>query len=189
MIALLFVLAVSAAQPWMENLLVNANASEGARGWTTEGDVGTEELGGASCFTVRRGGSFAQDVELPEGAVGQFAVLIGRGRADRVIPDGTITGLPYLYAVVLTRDRQRFLDYWQGQDLLARPTRPDEWVRMSGVYKVPEHAAYVSVQLRQAEASGTPHDGSAARFTEIRFHLFPTEAAARAYATHFQTPR
>ena len=105
MVAVLFAIAVSAAQPWMEDLLVNGNASEGARGWTTEGDARVEERDRVPCFTVRNGGAFAQEIELPAGAAGQFAVLLGRGRAARINANGTITGLPYLYALVFTAKR------------------------------------------------------------------------------------
>ena len=189
LLVLVFTAALAGAQPWMENFLVNANASEGSRGWAAEGTATTEAREGVTCFTVRNGGSFAQEIELPAGATGQFAVLLGRGQAERISPDGAITGLPYLYAIVLTADRRRIIDYWQGQNLLARPGRRDEWVKMFGVYRVPAGGAYVSVQLRQAEAAGTPHDGSAARFSGVRLYLFSSEAGARAYAEHYQNPR
>ena len=185
----LLAVTIAAAQPQMDNLLVNATASEGVRAWRVEGSARTEELDGVTCFTLRNGGAFTQEVELPAGSAGRFAVLLGRGRSERIGADGTITGLPYLYALVIAADRGRILDYWQGQNMLARPTRPDEWARMSGVYKVPEGASYLSVQLRQAEASGAPHDGSAARFSAVRLYLFSSEGAARAYAEHFQHPR
>jgi hypothetical protein len=88
--------------------------------------------------------------------------------------------------MVKTADGTRFLAYWQGQQMLARPDAPGQWVAMSGVFPVPPGAAAVSVQLRQAERKDDPQDGSAARFADVRMLLFATEAEARSYATAFR---
>jgi hypothetical protein len=159
-------------------------------GWkaraSVHGTAKTEIIGGVPCFTVRSPGSFAQVVEIPPSAAGQYAAIVGRGYAERVNSSGSITGLPYLYVVVIAVDRTRFLGYWQGQQMLARPSSPGEWVTMSGVFRVPDGAAAISVQLNQAERKGDPQDGSAARFADVRMALFPTEDAARGYVAAYR---
>ena len=88
--------------------------------------------------------------------------------------------------MVVAADRKRILAYWQGQKLLARPRQPGEWVTMSGIFSVPYGAEWVSIKLQQAERKDLPQNGSAARFSDVRLVLFPTEAAARAYVEGYK---
>jgi len=125
-------------------------------------------------------------VELPPSAAGWYAAIVGRGQAERVNGSGSITGLPYLYGMVIAAERTRFLDYWQGQQMLARPLHSGEWVTMSGVFRTPDGAVAISLQLQQAERKGDPQDGSAARFADVRMVLFPTAEAARAYVAAYR---
>jgi len=168
------------------NLLVNGDATRGTGGWIPNGAVKTERIGGVNCFTVRSAGSFQQEIPLPPDSIGMFAAVLGKGEADRINEDGSITGLPYLYGMVVAADRKRFLAYWQGQKMLARPREPGQWVTMSGIFSVPYGAATVLIKLQQAEGRGVPQNGSAARFSDVRLVLFPTEAAARAYAEEYK---
>ncbi len=168
------------------NLLINGDARRGIEGWKTAGVAMTETIGGVPCFSVRAKGGFQQEIALPPNASGMFAALVGRGQSERLNADNSITGLPYLYGMVLTADRHRFLAYWQGQQMLARPSRPDEWVKMSGVFVIPANAAFISVQLQQAERRDSPQDGSAARFADVRLRLFSNEADARAFVQEYK---
>jgi hypothetical protein len=187
-IAALVMLTVLQTGP--TNMLTNGDARQGGVGWKTVGIVHgvatTEIIGDVPCFTVRSPGSFQQVVELPPSAAGRYAAIVGRGQAERVNANGSITGLPYLYGMVIAADRIHFLGYWQGQQMLARPTYPGEWVAMSGVFRVPQGAAAISVQLNQAQRKDDPQDGSAARFADVRMALFPSEDAARAYVAAYR---
>lgn len=178
-------IAFAARQGGTGNLLINGSASEGTRAWQAHGLATVERFGGVPCFTVRNQGSFSQEVPLAAEAVGMYAVLVGRGQSERINADGSITGLPYLYALAATADRRRFLAYWQGQGMLARPEQPGDWVQMWGVFRVPKDAAYINVQLKQAERKDSPQDGSAARFADVQMHLFPTEARARRFLEQY----
>jgi len=178
--------AIGLPQSGGGNLLVNGDARRGAEAWTPHGLATIEQVAGIPCFTVRSGGSFWQDVALPGAAAGQYAALSGRGQSERINADGAITGLPYLYATVATADRHRFVAYWQGQSMLGRPERPGDWVPMWGIFKIADEARYVYVQLNQAERRGVPQDGSAAHFADVHLHLFPTEAAARAFVEQYR---
>ena len=183
--ALCSILALAIQAPGA-NILVNGDAAGGLGGWTTQGDAKTERLAAVPCFTVRSKGSFRQEVKLPPDAAGMFAAFVGKGESDRVNGDGSITGQPYLYALVVAADRTHFLAYWQGQKLRAEPQQPGQWVTMSGVFSVPYGAASVSIQLSQAERKGSPQNGSAARFSDVRLVLFPTEDAARAFVEQYK---
>src|SRR5829696_7510309 len=129
-LAVLVMLALLQTPP--TNLLTNGDARQGSAGWKAQaivqGTATTEIIGGVPCFTVRSPGSFAQVVELPPSAAGLYAAIVGRGSAERVNSSGSITGLPYLYGMVIAADRRRFLEYWQRQQMLARPASPGEWV-------------------------------------------------------------
>ena len=168
------------------NMLVNGDAAGGTSGWRTQGSAITERIRGITCFTVRSKGSFYQDVNLPANTVGMFAAVVAKGQADRINADGSITGLPYLYGKVATADRRHFLAYWQGQQLLGRPEGPAQWVTMSAVFSVPYGAAAVLFELKQAERKDSPQNGSAARFSDVRLVLFPTEEAARDYIAGYK---
>ena len=102
-------LALVAIQAPGANMLVNGDAAGGTGGWITNGAVKVERIGGVTCFTVRSGGSFQQEIRLPADSVGMFAAVLGKGKgeADRLNQDGSIAGLPYLYGMVVASDRTR----------------------------------------------------------------------------------
>ena len=122
-----------------------------------------------------------QQVLLPSDAGGKFVVLVGSGSMSTINPDGSISGRPSLYATVGTEDSARILAHLQGQNLGARATMPNEWVPMSGVFKIPEDSFVVSLQLRRGSVSGVPDNGSVGRFDDLGVYVFPTEKEARAF--------
>lgn len=170
------------------NLLLNPDADLGAKSWRPFGEAAVEATPGNNfCFVVRNGGYFLQDVELPDNAAGQYAVLIGRAASERINDDGAITGLPYLYGYMMEQgppNGGRILDYLQGQQMLARPGMIDGWVSMRGIFKVPEKTKTIRFFLNQALARGVPHNGSAARFDNLGLYLFPTKEEAEAFVMY-----
>lgn len=180
---LLLALSVISVSAQSDNLLRNPDADLDTQSWQARGEATVEEVGGNRCFVVRNGGSFSQDVTLPQGAAGQYVVFIGRGSSERVNPDGSVTDLPYLYGYVLAEaggQKERILDYLQG--MLGRSSIANEWVKMSGVFKVPEGASRIRFFLNQGLGRGVERDGSAARFDDVGLYIFPTEKEAKAFA-------
>ncbi len=57
----------------------------------------------------------------------------------------------------------------------------NEWVQLSGIFKVPEGANTIRFLLRQAERKGVPHNGSAARFDDLGLYLFATKEEAESF--------
>jgi len=164
------------------NLLRNPNADESGRYWRAFGNATVEEATGS--FIVRNGGYFVQDVAIPESAVGEFAVLIGRASSERINSDGAITGLPYLYGYMMNPGDPsggRIYAYLQGQNMRSAAKVENEWAYLWGIFQVPVGTGRVRFFLNQAERKGVPHNGSAARFDDLGFYLFPTEGEARAF--------
>ena len=181
-------LATTPAYAQADNLLQNPKADLEAQHWRTFGQAVVEEDNGNRHFVVRNGGRFLQDVTLPEGAAGRYAVLIGRGSSERINPDGAITGLPYLYGYMMApgvSDGWRVLAYLQGQRMLGSATFAGEWVKMWGIFQIPEGADRIRFFLNQAERRGVPHNGSAARFDDLGLYLFPTKEEAKSFADSY----
>jgi hypothetical protein len=162
-----------------QNLLDNPGADAGAAFWYGSADTKVEPCAGDPCFVVRNRGSFHQTAVLPKDVAGKYVVLIGSGATERINPDGAITGLPSLYALVSASDGVHILAHLQG--MLGRPTAPDKWITLSGVFLMPEGAATLSFQLTQGEGRGAPPNGSAARFDRLGLYVFPSESAARSF--------
>jgi len=116
-------------------------------------------------------------------------LLIGQGARERINSDSSITGLPYLYGYMMEKgraDRREIRSYLQGQQLLGRSVFRDEWVKMWGIFKVPEGTTTIRFFLNQAERSGDPHNGSLARFDNLGLYLFATKDEAEAFAFQYQ---
>ena len=185
-LCILLLLAGGAQSSPSGNLVVNGDARAGTNGWRSRGVASVEEFLGVQCFVVRNSGSFQQLIRMPGNAGGKYAALVARGESERINGlDGSITGLPYLYAMPATEPPTRFLGHWQGQQMRGSPTDPSEWVVMSGIFLVPEGTMNLVLDLSQAERKDSPQDGSAARFADVQVRLFDTEAGARAFVREY----
>ncbi len=184
-----FLLTAVIVNAQSRNLLQNPNANQDSQYWRATGQATVEMTTGNNlCFVVRNGGSFYQDVILPDDATGQYAVLIGRGSSERINPDGAITGLPSLYGYMMEQGEPnggRILGYLQGQKMLSSAKYKDEWVDMSGVFRVPEGTKRIRFFLSQAARQGAPHNGSAARFDNVGLYLFSMKEDAQTYVNQY----
>ena len=185
-IVLLAVLPFGAlCQAQSTNLLRNPDATHSVASWRSFGEATIElTADGNQCFVVRNGGYFFQDVELPDGSVGLYAVLIGQGSSERINAGGIITDLPYLYGYMMEkgrRDGKEIHAYLQGQKMLGRSEIKDQWVQMSGVFKVPEGTNTIRFFLNQALHRDLAHNGSAARFDNLGLYLFATKQEAELF--------
>jgi len=188
-VSLFFLLSSGPTIAQSRNLLQNPDADLDSQFWRTKGQATVETTAGNNlCFTVRNGGSFYQDVTLPDDAVGQFALFIGRGSSERINPGGAITGLPYLYGYMIAEGQPkggRVIDYLRGQTMLGSGKQKDESVDMWGIFLVPEGAKTIRFFLKQASRRGLPHNGSAARFDNVGLYLFSTKEHAQAFANSY----
>jgi len=171
------------------NLLLNPNADDGAAHWRVSGQATVEQYDGNKVFVVRNGGSFGQDVDINSSDVGKYALFIGNGSSERINPDGAITGLPYLYGYMLhskTHNGATINAYLQGQLMLGSAGKPDAWILMYSIFRVPEDTIAIAFFLNQAERRNVPQNGSAARFRNVGLYLFKTEQDAMDFARNYQ---
>jgi hypothetical protein len=191
-LSLLFCISLlsTLANAQARNLLLNPNADDGASHWRILGDATVEQAAGGNWrFVLRNSGYFLQDVTLPPGSVGKYALLIGRVSSERINSDGAITGLPSLYGYMMVDANPRggrILAYLQGQEMLCSSRKENEWVTAWGIFEVPAGTGAIRVFLNQAERKGVPQNGSAARFDDLGLYMFATEREARALVDTFK---
>lgn len=170
--------------PASTNLVENGDASAGTAAWRRIGTAAYEACSNNPCFAIRGEGSFQQAIRLPADAAGKHVLIIGSGSTERVNADGTITGLPYLYALLGTADGARYVGHLQG--MTGRPARAHQWVTMAGVFPVPADATVMFLDLKQASSKDQPHTGSTAWFDDIAVHVFASSDEAHTFARGWQ---
>ena len=193
MLMLWLALATNLSSAQTNNLLQNPNADEGATHWRAFRAATVEQTSeGNPQFVVRNGGYFIQDVKLPEGAVGKFALLIGRVSSERINADGAITGLPSLHGEMMeyvSPRGGRILAYLGDQQMLCAARKENEWVAAWGIFQVPAGTVAITFSLNQAERKDVPQNGSAARFDDLGLYLFDSELEAHAFVKAYKENR
>jgi hypothetical protein len=171
------------------NFLQNPSADDGVNHWRAFGDAAVEQTPESGPhFRIRNMGYFLQDVALPEGAGGKYALLIGRVSSERINADGAITGLPSLYGYMMESANPgggMILSYLQGQQMLCVAREENEWVPAWGIFQVPSGTSAIRFFLNQAERKDVPQNGSAARFDDLGLYLFGTEKEANAFVKSY----
>ena len=170
-----------------KNLLANPSADDGFRGWTPYKETFIERVSGDPCFAVRNQGYILQDVALPEGSVGKYALLVGTLSTGRINEDNSITGLPYLYGYMMMSSQGRILSYLQGESMSFPGKRVNEWLPAYGVFPVPPETTMIRFFLNQAERKGDPQNGSLARFDDLGLYLFDSDEEARLFVQELST--
>lgn len=176
------VVASFALQTPPPNLVQNGDASERTSLWQRPdpGHATVEIVDGRPCFTIRNGGAgFEQKLSLPPDSAGKYLLIIGTGSSERVLPDGNITGLPYLWARAHPDPAPSNRTVFQG--MAFRPEAPGRWVTVHGIFSIPEGVDSVQLRLGQGSRRDTPHNGSAARVRDVEVRVFETRAEAFAH--------
>ena len=169
----------------LDNVSVNDDLSKpslpeyGGPEWKLVGDAKVEKDNfGNFIFAIRNGGSFRQDIKLPQKLGGKFVLFFGRGSSERINLNGLITGLPSLYGYLFdqkTKKGGKINTYLTGQKLLGKVSNSREWVLMYGVFEIPEGTVSARIFLNQAERKNLPQNGSAARFDNLGFYIFGSQ--------------
>jgi hypothetical protein len=166
-----------------DNLLLNSEAQSSAS-WNAYGDARVErDVCTTPCFVVRNKGHFFQDVQLTQSK--GYVLMIGCVSSERINASGSITGLPYLYGYMIGADG-KIATYLQGQQMRCSAKQVNEWVTAWGVFEITPTARTIRFFLMQAEASGVPQNGSAARFDNLGLYVFDTTSAAQEFAGTYQ---
>jgi hypothetical protein len=166
------------------NLLKNAGGEEGSEYWRAFHDAKVEQCPtGGRCFVLRGGGYFIQDVVIPEDAIGQYALLIGRAYTERINTDGSITGLPSLYGYMMNSGDPsggRIYAYLSGQQMAGSADSSNNWTQLWGVFRVKTGTGRIRFFLQQGGQKGIGYNGAVTRFDDLGLYIFPTETEARA---------
>jgi hypothetical protein len=169
-----------------DNLLIDPHADLGDSAWRTVGEANIEYRDGNPSFVVRNRGMFQQTASIRYACEPRYAVFLARAASERINADGSITGLPHLYGMMLSGERGRILAHLQGQGMLSRSRTRDEWSTLWGVFRVPEGTVSILFELGLAERRGDPHNGSAGRFDDAALVLLPTLDDANALVRKYQ---
>jgi len=175
------------------NLVENGDARAGETYWSRsrghqplkgEGteDAALEVCDAATCFVLRNGAAWNQDIRFREDPAGKYLLIVARGASERVPPDGSITGRPYLWARLIGVEPAQ-----KGvlQGMALEPKAPNVWGTMQGIFPVPSGAHGIRLMIGQAEGRGTPQNGSAARVKDVEVRLFDTREAAVAHLNFY----
>lgn len=166
------------------NLLKNPSGDEGSEYWRAFDDAKVEQCPtGGRCFVLRGGGYFVQDVAIPEDAIGQYALLIGRAYTERTNTDGSITVLPSLSGYMMNSGDPsggRIYAYLNGQQMTGSADSSNYWTQLWGVFRVKPGTGRIRFFLQQAGQKGIRYNGAVTRFDDLGLYIFPTEAEARA---------
>jgi len=163
------------------NLLVNPSAELGFEGWIAYKESLIDRSQGDACFALRNQAYVLQDVGLPEGSIGKYALLFARAATERVNDDGSITGLPCLYGYMMMSGHGRILSYLQGDSMLFAGKKVEEWQPIYGIFPIPPETGVLRFFLQMAERKGNPQNGSLARFDDLGLYLFDSEEEARLF--------
>lgn len=169
------------------NLLINPSASEDTSGWKLFMGATIDECEKRDrCFVVHDRAAFQQQFSLPADAAGQYVLMIGFAKADRVDPSAGITDRPYLHVIFKNADASRFLYTKQMiGNAVHSSSSTSEWQRIWAVYQVPEGAASGQLTLALGSRQGVDHDGSVGRLDDVGVFLFRTGAEAKAFVTGY----
>ena len=186
--------AMAATQLPPPNLVENGDARAGAVHWTpsrgheplasdgaSDASVGTCDNG--PCFVLRNGAGWNQVIRFRDDPAGRVLLILARGATERIPENGSITGRPYLWA------RLRGVEPQQGgvlQGMALRPSAPNAWGTLHGIFPVPRGAYGLHLMLGQAEGGGTPQNGSAAWIRDVEVRLFESREAAAAYVQFYE---
>jgi hypothetical protein len=170
-----------------ENLLINPDASQDTKGWQLYMGASLASCEERNrCFVVKERAGFVQKFPLPDNSAGQFVLMIGFAKAERVDPNAGITDRPVLHVTFENADASRIL-YTKRMvgNAVHTAESPSEWQRIWSAYQIPDGATAGSLRLGLGSRQGIPHDGSAGRFDDLGVFIFRSEADARAFVTGY----
>src|SRR5215467_5269421 len=147
--AFLIIFMLGSALAQSSNLVRNASADEGLQFWRVFGNASAADCTGGKCFAINQDAFIYQDVDVTDSATGMYALLIGLTAIEQANPKAP--GLPYLHGYFLTAGELRsatLLANLSGQEMENHPGANGEWVKQSGVFRVPAKTGRIRIFLR-----------------------------------------
>jgi hypothetical protein len=181
---LYFFVVINAVTAQSSNLLQNPNAEQGLQHWRINGKASVDEGStGRRCFVLSNDASIFQDVPVTNNRIGWFAVLIAWATSD-----GSVADRPSLSGYMLDPGNTtsgHVYQYLQGPDMLGLPKANGGWVKLSGIFKIPEQTGRIRLFLRPGCQTGKTPDHCVSRFRDTGIYLFSTEAEADSFVNKF----
>ena len=186
-IPLVLLLMAASAFAQSNNLVRNSNGEEGLQFWRVFGNASTIDCTTGKCFAINQDAFIYQDVDVSDSATGMYALLIGLGSIEQSDPKAT--GRPYLHGYFLTGGELRsatLLANLSGQEMESRPAANGEWVKQSGVFRVPAKTGRIRIFLRSGCGKTEGSTNCVSHFRSAGIFLFATEDEAKAFASNYQ---
>jgi hypothetical protein len=153
-----------------------------AYGKATVGECAT----GGTCFILGNDDYILQDVPIAKDNMGWFAVLIGRATSERL--NGKAAGWPSLYGYMMDPGNSTsgyVYEYLQGQSMDGQPKASGEWIKLWGIYRIPEKTGRIRLFLFPGCRIGKTPDACASRFRDVGIYLFAREDEAKTFVSQY----
>jgi len=185
----LFVLLLLSSASAQSNLVQNPSAEEGLKYWRVFGNASASDcVSAGKCFSANQDAFLFQDIDIPEGAAGKFALFISFSAIEKSNSPPALAQ-PYLHGYFMTSGDLRkatVLANLSGQDMARRPNANGEWVKEFGVFLVPERTGRIRIFIRSGCGKSEPSSVCVSHFRNAGVFLFETEDAARVFVTSYQ---
>jgi hypothetical protein len=181
----LLMLGSASAQP--SNLVRNENGDEGLQFWRVFGNASVADCTTGKCFAINQDAFVYQDVNVSDSATGMFALLIDLTSIEQATPKPL--GRPHLHGYFLTGGELRsatLLANLSGQEMENRLDANGEWVKQSGVFRVPAKTGRIRIFLGSGCGKTEPSINCVSHFRKAGIFLFDTEDEAKAFAAAYQ---
>ena len=186
-VPLVLLLMAASAFAQSNNLVRNSNGEEGLQFWRVFGNASTIDCVTGKCFAINQDAFIYQDVDVPGSADGMYAVLIGLASIEQANPKPL--GRPHLHGYFLTGGELRsasLLANLSGQEMEKSVGANGEWIKQSGVFRVPSKTGRIRVFLASGCGKTESSTNCVSHFRSAGIFLFATEDEAKAFASTYQ---
>jgi hypothetical protein len=169
------------------NRVQNPSGEQGLQHWRVYGNAtaGVSQTG--TCFVLGNDEYMLQDIPITNDNVGLFAVLIARASTEGLNADGSAAGWPSLYGYMMDHGNSTsgyVYDYLQDPSMGGRP-KAGEWIKLWGIYKVPEKTGRLRLFLFSGCKKGKTPDNCTGRFRDVGIYLFSTQEEAKDFVKQY----
>jgi len=181
----IFILGSAFAQS--NNLVRNSDGDEGLQFWRVFGNASTADCPAGKCFAINQDAFVYQDTDVSDSATGMYALLIGFASIE--LANSKPVGVPHLHGYFLTGGELRgatLLANLSGQEMEKRPGADGEWVKQSGVFRVPAKTGRIRIFLSSGCGKTEASTNCVSHFRRAGIFLFATEDEAKAFAANYQ---
>jgi hypothetical protein len=187
-VPLLLLLILGSASAQSNNLVRNPNGDNGLQFWRVFGNASAADcLNEGKCFAINQDAFIYQDIDVTDSAKGMYAAFISLAQIEQAAPKAL--GVPSIHGYFLTGGELRkatLLANLSGQEMENRAHGNGEWVKQSGVFRVPEQTGRIRIFLRSGCGKTEASANCVSHFRKSGVFLFGSEEDAKAFAASYQ---